>query len=334
MTHFFPAGMHFKEIHMQNTTKTLAVIAVAIAAMTYPFVHAQDRTAASDDGLRIATGQKGKGYSRLFADLRSVCGNQSPITEVVTEGGLQNLTTLAANRAELGFVQLDTLQDMKESDEAIGSLLALMPVNTNLLHILARSKGYTYRGPDKLWGALPGDQITVIPGKFSELKGLPVAVVGSARKLGRTLDRSYSMNFQFTDVETDEQALNLLRTGKVAALFSTSGWPSGPIQQLKRESNLKLLSFDLAVQPPYQLVRKNYENLDTFNHEFLAAPNLLVTRPVSTDGATGKAVLGLMSCIQKNLRSLQEGKYEPAWAEVKNSSETYGWPRFAANGKR
>ena len=319
---------------MSKLTTTVAAITVALITLTQLPLHAQDRTAASDDGLRIATGQKGKGYSRLFADLRTVCGNHSPITEVVTEGGLQNLTTLAANRAELGFVQLDTLQDMKESDDAIGALVALMPVNTNLLHILARSNGYTYRGPDKMWGALPGDQITVTPAKFSELKGLPVAVVGSARKLGRTLDRSFAMNFQFVDVETDEQALTKLRTGKVAAIFSTSGWPSGPVQALKRDSNIKLLPFDLAVQPPYQLVRKNYENLDTFNHDFLAAPNLLVSRPFSVDGATGKAVSSLMNCIQKNLRTLQEGKFEPAWAEVKSTSETYGWPRFSAAGKK
>lgn len=319
---------------MSKLTTTVAAITVALITFTQLPLHAQDRTAASDDGLRIATGQKGKGYSRLFADLRTVCGNHSPITEVVTEGGLQNLTTLAANRAELGFVQLDTLQDMKESDDAIGALVALMPVNTNLLHILARPNGYTYRGPDKMWGALPGDQITVTPAKFSELKGLPVAVVGSARKLGRTLDRSFAMNFQFVDVETDEQALTKLRTGKVAAIFSTSGWPSGPVQALKRDSNIKLLPFDLAVQPPYQLVRKNYENLDTFNHDFLAAPNLLVSRPFSVDGATGKAVSSLMNCIQKNLRTLQEGKFEPAWAEVKSTSETYGWPRFSAAGKK
>jgi hypothetical protein len=41
-----------------------------------------------------------------------------------------------------------------------------------------------------------------------------------------------------------------------------------------------------------------------------------------------------MNCIQKNLRTLQEGKFEPAWAEVKNISDTYGWPRFAAAGKK
>jgi hypothetical protein len=142
------------------------------------------------------------------------------------------------------------------------------------------------------------------------------------------------MELQFVDVETDEQALAKLKSGAVAGILSTSGWPSGPIQKLNRSANVRLLPFDMAVQPPYQLVRKNYENLDTFNHAFLAAPNLLVTRPFSASGSNGKAVSTLQNCLQKNLKTLQEGRFEPAWGEVKSTSESYGWPRFIGAGKR
>jgi hypothetical protein len=136
------------------------------------------------------------------------------------------------------------------------------------------------------------------------------------------------MGFVFVDVETDEQGLAKLNAGQVAAMFSTSGWPSGPVQKLKRDSGLRLIQFDMAVQPPYQLVKKNYENLDTFNHAFLAAPNLLVTRPFSASGTNGRAVSMLQTCIQKNLVNLQEGQFEPAWRDVKNLTDTFGWSRF------
>lgn len=318
---------------MNTFNSTLAALSIALLAAVPLASLGQDTPTDAGEGLRIATGKKGKGYSKLFSDLRAVCGNQVAISEVETEGGLQNLTTLAANQAELGFVQLDTLQDMKSSDENIGSLLALMPLNSNLLHIVARTGGFTYQGPKRTW-PLSTESITVSVDKFSDLKNLPVAVVGSARALGRVLDRRFVMNMRFIDVETDEQALAKLKAGEVAGMLSTSGWPSGPIQKLKRDANAKLLPFDLAVQPPYQLVKKNYENLDSFNHGFLAAPNLLITRPFSNTGANGKATAALQACIQKNLRTLQEGKFEPAWAEVKNTSESYGWPRFAAAGKR
>jgi TRAP-type uncharacterized transport system substrate-binding protein len=318
-----------KKIHSILTGLVIALLAAAPLA-----IHAQDTQAEPGEGLRIATGKKGKGYSKLFADIRAVCGNQVAISEVETEGGLQNLTTLAANQAELGFVQLDTLQDMKGSDENIGTLLAIMPLNANLLHIVARSDGYSYQGPKRMGGMFAGETINVSVDKFSDLKNLPVAVVGSARALGRVLDRRFVMNMRFVDVDTDEQALAKLKSGEVAGMLSTSGWPSGPIQKLKRDSSAKLLPFDLAVHAPYQLMKKNYENLDTFNLGFLAAPNLLVTRPFSNAGVNGKAAAALQACIQKNLRNLQEGKFEPAWAEVKNISDTYGWPRFASAGRK
>jgi hypothetical protein len=111
-------------------------------------------------------------------------------------------------------------------------------------------------------------------------------------------------------------------------MFSTSGWPSGPIQKLKRDSGLKLLPFDATAQPPYQIINKNYENLDTFSQPFLAAPNLLVTRAFSITGANGRAVSALQQCIQKKLVILQDGQFEPAWRDVKNPMDTFGWPRF------
>jgi TRAP-type uncharacterized transport system substrate-binding protein len=316
---------------MRITKISLAILTTGL--LLAAAASAQTESAAPANALRVATGKKGKGYSKLFANINAVCGDKVALSEVETEGGLQNLTTLAANQADLGFAQLDTLQDMKSSDEAIGALQAVMPLNLNLLHIVGRSDGYSYYTEKKFKGLIGGDKVTLPVDKFSDLKGLPVAVVGSARALGRVLDRRGAMAMQFVDVDTDEQALAKLQAGEVAAMLSTSGWPSGPIQKLKRSTGLRLLPFDQAVQPPYQLVKKNYENLDTFNHGFLASPNLLVTRGFSATGGNGRSVAALQACIQKNLLNLQEGQYEPAWRDVKNLGDTYGWPRFVG-GKR
>lgn len=312
---------------------TIALTALTLTLPLPTVAMAQTDPIAPANALRVATGKAAKGYSKLFADINAVCGDKVALTEVETEGGLQNLTTLAANQADLGFVQLDTLQDMKSSDDAISALQAVMPLNMNLLHILGRAEGYNFKTEKKYGGLIGGNTVNMPIAKFSDLKGLPVAVVGSARALGRVLDRRHAMGIAFVDVETDEQGLSKLKSGEVAAMLSSGGWPSGPIQKLKRDSGLRLIQFDVAVQPPYQLVKKNYENLDAFNHGFLAAPNLLVTRPFSASGALGRNVGALQTCIQKNLINLQEGKFEPAWRDVKNAADTYGWPRFTA-GKR
>jgi TRAP-type uncharacterized transport system substrate-binding protein len=234
---------------------------------------------------------------------------------VETEGGLQNLTVLAANKADLGFVQLDTFNAMRESDTSIDALQTLMAMNTNLLHVVARSSGFK-RPPSSLIDRFSGSR-TVVVGGIGDLKNLPVAVVGSARALGRELDRKQKLGLEFVDVSTDEEGLGLLKRGTVAALFSTSGWPSGPVQALKRSDGLYLVRFELTVPQPYQIVTRSYENVDAFKLPFLGVQNLLMTRPFTPDGTYGRAVAALRECMKKNLLALREGPYEPSWQEIK-----------------
>jgi hypothetical protein len=153
--------------------------------------------------LRIATGKPGKGFSKVFADIRNVCGATVPMVEIETEGGLQNLTALAANKADLGFVQVDTFAAMQDSDTSIANLQTVMPMNTNLLHVIARSSGYELPQNGILEKLM--SRKSVVVRSFGELKGLPVAVVGSARALARELDRAQGLGLQFVDVATDDE---------------------------------------------------------------------------------------------------------------------------------
>jgi hypothetical protein len=75
-------------------------------------------------------------------------------------------------------------------------------------------------------------------------------------------------------------------------------------------------------------MRKNYAKLGYFNLPFLAAPNLLMTRPFKLDGQRGNYVTKLQRCIVEHLTDLQEGSFEPAWKEIKHPEDTHGWPRF------
>jgi TRAP-type uncharacterized transport system substrate-binding protein len=300
-----------------------AVVAFAFAMSTCLPVTAQPAAAApSTVQLRIATGKPGKGFSKVFADIRNVCGAAVPLVEVETEGGLQNLTALAANKADLGFVQVDTFAAMQDSDASIANLQTLMPMNTNLLHVIARTIGYELP-QNGILGKLMSRQSIVVR-SFGELKGLPVAVVGSARALARELDRMHGLGLQFIDVATDDDGLAKLKRGEVAALLSTSGWPSGPVQALRRSDGLHLVRYDQKVQEPYLISIRNYENIDSFRHSFLGVPNALLTRPFTPNGAYGKAVATLRDCIRKNLVTLREGPYEPMWQEVKADLPTVG----------
>ncbi|MEJ7931817.1 hypothetical protein WG922_17740 [Ramlibacter sp. AN1015] len=308
----------------------LATTAASAAQAQAP-VQAESGMPQAHHVLRIATGAKGKGFSRVFADIQYACGSRVALAEVPTEGGLQNLSVLVANRADLGFVQLDTLREMKASDDAIGKLRTVLPMNSNLLHVVARRDGYPRRGIVPLVWPLDNAWFNRHVHQVSDLRGLAVAVVGSARKLGRTVSEAHGLDIRFVDVETDDAGIAMVQRGEVAALFTTSGWPNGPVQALRRADGVKLVPFDLPVQRPYQKVRKNYDNVDAWNMEFLAAENVLVTRPFSGDGAKGRAVQALQACILHNLTQLQEGAFEPAWRDVRSPDEAGGdWPVFQA----
>lgn len=138
---------------------------------------------ASCDGLKIATGPSGKGYSKLFADMVRVSKYAMPLCEVNTEGGLDNLTTLSIKKADIGIVPMDALKKMAEGDANIAALLVVATLNSNYLHIVTSANGYTLEGPKK-YGVLKGDAKTIRFSKMSELRGAPVALVRTARSPG------------------------------------------------------------------------------------------------------------------------------------------------------
>jgi ABC-type amino acid transport substrate-binding protein len=306
--------------------KVLVAVCLLLASAPLATLHAQ--TSEPGCRLKIATGKRGKGFAKLFNDLQQVCGPQLPLCQLETTGGLQNITALSANQVDVGFAQVDTLQDMKGSDENIATLQAVLPVNANLLHIVVRSEGFTVSA-ERTWSTLfrREEKVRVI-GKFSELRGLPVAVVGSAQLLVRKLDRELAYGMKLVDVESDEHGITLLKQGDVAALFSTSGWPHGTLSALTQEAGLTLVPYDLPAQTPYLIAHRNYANLGVFNQVFLAVPNLLVARPFRPDGPRGRDLALLQRCVLSHLVTLQEGAFDPGWKEVKDPEVSYGWPKF------
>jgi hypothetical protein len=81
--------------------------------------------------------------------------------------------------------------------------------------------------------------------------------------------------------------------------------------------------------PPYLTVKRNYQKLDAFNRNFLAVPNLLLTRPFKPTGAMGRQAGTLQACLRQRLDELQEGRYQSAWKEIKDPDNTYGVPRYS-----
>ncbi len=308
--------------------KHFILIALAMASFSVYAAPAADGPAAECNGVRIATGPKGKGYSLLYSDVQRICGARVPMCEVTTAGGLDNLNALSTKDADVGFVQFDAWGDMKNGDENIAALQSLMPVNNNYLHVVTAAAGFTVTGEKKYGGLMKGDSKQVVITRFSELRGQTVAAVGSAQLLLRKLDKQYGYGMQVIDVKDDNTAFEMTKTGKVAAAFTVSGWPSGTVKTLTQSSGLTLVPFDAPVNEPYKVKQLNYKNIAVYNNNTLAAPNVLVTRPFS--GTRAANVAALQSCIGQNMTELKEGNYQPAWNEVNVNNSLNGITPFKA----
>lgn len=303
---------------MKKLVTAFALAVFAIGAMAAP---ADGAPAAECEGVKVATGPKGKGYSTLFADMQKLV--KVPMCELNTAGGLDNLNALSTKDADIGFVQLDTWNDMKSGDDNIASLQMVMPLNSNYLHVVTNVNGVQ---GEKKFGLIKGD--TKIINRFSDLRGQRVAVVGSAQLLGRKLEKSVGYGMQFIDVKTDQEAFAMVKSGQVAAAFTVSGWPSGTVKQLSQADGLTLVPFDAPIGEPYKVKALNYKNIAVYNNNSLSIQNVLVSRSFS--GQRAANVTAIQAGIKRNLTELKEGNYQPAWNEVNPNAAVQGMTAFKA----
>jgi TRAP-type uncharacterized transport system substrate-binding protein len=315
---------------MPKIRLTAAALALLAALPTLAAPPASATPPAADESrcdLRVATGPRGKVYEKLFADMRQVCGTEVSLCAVPSEGGLQNLTLLSSSQADIGLAQLDTWETLKDGDESVRQLQLVMPLHSNLLHVLSLRAGSRVDATTISKVTVPGTGRVVQVRSYDDLKGLRVAAVGSAQLMGQTVARQLGLKIELHNADSDEQALELLNSGKVQAVFTTVGWPSPFVGRL-RDDTYTLVRFEGRAPPPYQLVKRNYQNLGALNHPFLAAPNLLLSPPYRVSGNYFKRVAALQRCLVKNLDALQEGAFHPGWKEVRDAQQNYGLQLF------
>ena len=310
-----------------RTTVTALALLATLPALAAPPAPAAAPVEEARCDLRVATGPRGKVYEKLFADMRQVCGTEVTLCAVPSEGGLQNLTLLSSSQADIGLAQLDTWETLKEGDDNVRKLQLVMPLHSNLLHVISLRGGSRVGATIIMERPVPGTGRVVQVRTYEDLMGLRVAAVGSAQLMSQTVARQLGLRIEVHNADSDDQALEMLNSGKVQAVFTTVGWPSPFVGRL-RDDTYTLVRFEGKLPSPYQLVKRNYQNLGALNHPFLAAPNLLLTPPFRTTGNYFKRVATLQRCLAKNLDTLQEGSFHPGWKEVLDPRQSYGLTLF------
>ena len=123
---------------------------------------------------------------------------------IASTGALQNLSSLSSSDAHLEIVQL---------------------------HVRALGQGSLTGAMTVRGTAFPGTGKTVTVRKFSDLKGLSVALVGSARLMGQKLESQLGYGMLFLVADTDDEALAVLRAIEVQAVFTLGGCPVVPARR-------------------------------------------------------------------------------------------------------
>lgn len=311
--------------------KYIALLACLLAMSSNSFAAKVDGAPQAEcEGLRVATGPSGKGYSKLFTDMAKVAGPRLQLCEVNTDGGLDNLTTLSTKGADVGIVTLDTLKLMAGGDENIAGLQVVALLNSNYLHIIANVNGVTYSGQKKYLGLSKEADKTVVITKFSQLKGATVAATGSTQLLVNQLNKQLGYGMRIIPVDgkdADSKAFDMVKKGQVLAAFTISGWPSGTVNALSQDSGLTLIPFDAPIQGAYTVKPFSYKKLGAYNVQALSVQNVLVTRPFSGNKIQDVAIL--KSILVERLSDLKDGAYEPAWNEIKSLDGAVDWTKFS-----
>lgn len=286
-------------------------------------------TLTSASELRVATGVEGKGYSKFYKELSQVCGAQVTMVEVNSKGSLDNIDKLVTNEADIGFVQLDTVQQMSNSDDQVKKLRAVASLHSNLLHILTPTSGVvinvanTDKKSFQLWkddAVAKRVRIT----KFSQLKGMRVGLVGTSQIMVRKLNSMINHGMKPIDYPTDDAAIKAMKSGQVSAVFTIAAFPHGIVNKLTQSDDISLVAYDLVPAMPYQVVKKNYSKLNAYGIQLLGSPNMLISR--SFNGNKSAEVSKLKACIAKNLNTFKDD-YSPAWSEIESLNNYYGLPQ-------
>jgi len=307
-----------------------SIVGLAATLLFAGTAYAQNKDTQAECDVKIGSGPRGGVYELLVRDMQKLCGETLSICATPSEGGLENLTRLSAGEIDIGFAQLDTLMELRRGgDENMQTLQAVMPLHANLMHIIALAAGSKIGTKEVMGAAIPGTGETRVMRKFSDLKGVRIATVGSAQMLGQLLEKQVGYGMDFVLARNDDHAIELLRANKVQAIFTSGGWPMPNIARHPISSGLALVEYDLPAQPPYVATKRTYKNLEAYNFNFLSAPNLLLTRPFKPTGAAGKRVAALQNCLVSHMDELQEGRFNGVWREIKNPMDTLGVTRFA-----
>ena len=267
--------------------------------------------------LKVATSPNGSTASAMYTDLGRACTSSAWLQQRQTSGSTESLELLLGNEVSLAFVQLDVLKARQQIDKdpRVNRVRALLPLNFDEIHVLARVPQKTFLGKTKGVRA------------FSELGGKRVGAWGGSVVTAQILRAKAGVNFQVLPFPGRDQTLAALRAGQVDAVLAVVGQPADWVKALTPQE-FALLPLDV----PAGQLSGFYQPARLVYGQFGAAVSTYgVQRILATENfklpERRKQLLAYQACAKKKLTELQETEgYHPKWREVDFAGND--WPLY------
>lgn len=298
---------------MKHWLKVLLVICA------YGLLPAQQAQAETE--LSIMTGRESGTYYQIGKDIQNLLKQQGfDINVIPSSGSVENVLKLYEfSSIQLAITQLDTLTFesiqplmqrqgvVDELQNIIDSIQLVMPLYQEEVHVLVR------------------DEIKDI----SELNGKKIALgrkISGSHGTALTILRMFEVNPEETYHLSPEQALPLLKEGKLDAMIYVVGVPSAFFaEQIKAEDKLHLLALDLDKISDTQVLKSLYQRLDiaanTYAWQTEAVPTVAITNLlITTRSEDCQAVGEFFDALYQGLAWLRTHGHEK-WASVQIDPE-------------
>jgi TRAP-type uncharacterized transport system substrate-binding protein len=270
--------------------------------------------------------------ARFAEDIRNVVNDLRPdgirVLPVLGVGGLQNLQdVLFLKGIDMGVVDEDNLGQLKKRDPQLyagieQSVQYITKLYNSEYHVLARNDIRS----------------------FDDLKGKKVSFNLKDSQTEVTSQIIFDMlklDVQRVNYDNDE-ALQKLKSGEIAAMIILSGAPQAAILKVKPQDNLHLLALDerslpghdlrpiLAKYLPTELTHEEYPALIPEGSSVSTVGNrsLLVTYAWPEGSARYAKIAKFVQEFFGKIDQFRDPSRHPKWAEINLAADMPGWTRF------
>jgi TRAP-type uncharacterized transport system substrate-binding protein len=260
---------------------------------------------------------------RMVEDLANLIddGTTRRVLPVVGKGALQMLVDLKYLRGiDMAILPLDVLEYAKAQRLYPGiesSLSYITKLHNEEFHLLARPeiKDIADLKERKVNVDVRGSGTSITAARLFDMLKIPVAVTH----------------------ETQEVALDKLRSGEIAAVAFVAGKPAPVFSSLKKEQGMHFLAVPLNAEAaasyiPTRLSGADYPELITQDQpvQTIAVGNVLAVTELRQLPERSRNVANFVDIFFTGFQSLLAPGHHPKWDEVNLAAELTGWRRYAA----